>query len=76
LGGISKRGNKYLRNLLIHGGRAVVSRCELKKDKKSLWLSEKKKYCGSNKAAVALANKNARIMWALLSKCEEYKQAV
>ena len=75
LGGISKRGDRYLRTLLIHGARSVINTCEKKEDKKSVWAADKKKRCGRNKAAVALANKNARILWALLSSGECYRRA-
>ena len=71
--GISKRGNVYLRKLLIHGARAVIRHCRLKGDRISLWLQQLIERRGKNKAAVALANKNARIIWALLSRDLEYK---
>lgn len=74
--GISKRGDNYLRKLLIHGARAVVRTCENKTDKRSQWVTSLKKRCGANKAAVALANKNARIIWAILSTGECYRKAV
>jgi transposase len=63
--GISKRGNAYLRTLLIHGARAVVKCCRNKNDSLSLWLQALVDRRGFNKAAVALANKNARILWAM-----------
>lgn len=70
--GISKRGDSYLRQLLIHGARAVLSHVDKKTDRKSQHWSAKKKLLGFNKAAVALANKNARIIWALLSTGNSY----
>ena len=73
--GISKRGDKYLRKLLVHGARSVVRTCEKKTDKRSLWVADKKKRCGENKAAVALANKNARIIWAIMASGECYRKA-
>lgn len=73
--GISKRGDKYLRKLLIHGARAVVNMCENRRDKRSRWIKEKKASRGYNRASVALANKNARIIWALLARGERYRQA-
>ena len=73
--GISKRGDVYLRKLLIHGARSVVRRCYLKKDRVSLWLQGLIARRGKNKAAVALANKNARMIWVLLAKQQEYKAA-
>jgi len=74
--GISKRGDTYLRKLLIHGARSVVKTCAGKTDKRSKWVTSLKERCGFNKAAVALANKNARIIWAMLATGECYKKAV
>ncbi len=70
--GISKRGNRYIRTLLIHGARAVLRACENKEDKLSLWLQALIRRRGFNVAAVALANKNVRILWALANKKESY----
>ena len=70
--GISKRGNRYIRTLLIHGARSVLKNCGKKKDKLSLWLQSLIERRGFNKAAVALANKNARILWAMASHEKEY----
>jgi transposase len=63
--GISKRGDKYLRTQLIHGARAVVSRIAGKSDPLSVWLQGLVARRGKNKAAVALANKTARRLWAI-----------
>ncbi len=71
--GISKRGDKYIRTLLIHGARSVINRIERKTDRRSRWLQSLVARRGKNKAAVALANKNARIIWALLSRGECYE---
>jgi len=71
--GISKRGDPYLRTLLIHGARSIVFRCKLKNEQRDRWLSEIKQRRGVNRTAVALANKNARILWALIAKGEEYR---
>lgn len=71
--GISKRGDVYLRTLLIHGARAVLQKVEKKVDKTSQWAYGLIQRRGKNKAAVALANKNARIVYALLSKNEKYQ---
>jgi transposase len=76
LGGISKRGDRYMRTLLIHGARSVVNICEKKTDRRSLWLADKKTRAGYNKAAVALANKNARVIWAILATGECYRQPI
>ncbi len=73
LGGISKRGDRYLRTNLIHGARSVVSRAEKKTDARSRWIQQLKARVGMNKACVALANKNARIMWAIMASGERYR---
>ncbi len=70
--GISKRGNRYIRTLLIHGARAVLKNCSNKEDKLSLWLQALIERRGFNRAAVALANKNARILWAMATQDKEY----
>lgn len=75
LGGISKRGDRYVRSLLIHGARSVLKSKKRSDSKRDRWIQEKKKTRGFNKAAVALANKNARILWALLAHGEEYRKA-
>ena len=66
--GISKRGDSYLRQLLIHGARSVVRRVDKKEDKQSVWLKDLKARRGGNRTSVALANKNARILWALVAR--------
>ena len=73
--GISKRGDPYLRMLLIHGARSVVYRCVTKTDSRSRWIADKQRRLGTTKACVAVANKNARIIWALLAKDEPYRRA-
>ena len=70
--GISKRGNRYICTLLIHGARAVLKNCSNKEDKLSLWLQALIERRGFNRAAVALANKNARILWAMATQDKEY----
>jgi transposase len=70
--GISKRGDAYLRTLLIHGARAVLKVAGNKDDPRSRWLQSLCSRRNKNIAAVALANKNARIAWALLSKETDY----
>lgn len=64
--GISKRGDTYLRTLLIHGARAVIRLAERKTDHAKDWIPRLLSRRHKNVAAVALANKNARIVWALL----------
>jgi transposase len=66
--GISKRGDTYLRTLLIHGARAVLKVADKKDGPRSRWLQNLCSRRNKNIAAVALANKNARIVWALLTK--------
>jgi transposase len=70
--GISKRGDVYLRTLLIHGARAVVKTAAKKDDAQGRWINELVKRRNANIAAVAVANKNARIVWALLTRTEIY----
>lgn len=74
--GISKRGNRYIRTQLIHGARSVISHCEKKQDKLSLWLKGLVERRGFNRAAVALANKNARILWAMTTQGTKYDEAL
>jgi len=76
LSGISKRGDRYLRTLLIHGARAALVRAGGKQDPRSLWLSKLRERRHPNVAAVALANKNARIVWAMLSRDKSYEPAL
>jgi transposase len=71
--GISKRGDGYLRQLMIHGARSVVNYADKKEDPRSLWITQLKQRVGMNRACVAVANKNARIVMAILLKKEAYK---
>jgi len=71
--GISKRGDKYLRKNLIHGARVTLNYLSKKTDSRSLWAKDLLERKGKNRAAVALANKNARTIWALLTREESYK---
>lgn len=73
--GISKRGDRYLRCLLVHGARAAVTRGKNLSVQKREWLNSLEERRGTNRAVVALANKNARIMWALMVKEEQYRAA-
>jgi len=68
LGTISKRGDVYLRTLLIHGARAVITAYERKPDQTDGWLKRLLVRRNKNIAAVALAAKNARVAWALLAR--------
>ena len=71
--GISKRGNRYLRCLLVHGARAVLRRAPGKDDRLSRWVLGVQAERGTRKAIVALANKMARIGWAVLSQRTVYQ---
>lgn len=73
--GISKRGNRYLRTLLIHGARAVLRYSKSKDDPRSRWLQKLITRRGFNRACVALANKNARILWAMMVHDTKYQPA-
>lgn len=66
--GISKRGNKHLRRLLVQGARAVMQRIDKREDALGPWVRELLKRRHSNVVACALANKLARIVWAVLAK--------
>lgn len=70
--GISKRGDSYLRTLLIQGAKSVLKVVDKKTDPRSLWLQNLCARKHKNIAAVALANKNARIAWAILSNETSY----
>jgi transposase len=72
--GISKRGDRYLRTMLIHGARAVLGRSTGKTDTRSQWINRMRERRHPNVVAVALANKNARIVWSLLSNDQEYRR--
>jgi len=73
--GISKRGDGYLRSLLVHGARSVASRAAGKDDPLSRWIERLKRERGVNKAVVALANKLARIGWVVLRHQTVYQAA-
>ncbi len=70
--GITKRGDVYLRTLLIHGARAVVSQAKHKDDRLSRWVTGIAQRRHPNVAAVALANKTARMAWAMLRNETNY----
>jgi transposase len=74
LGRISKRGDGYLRMLLIHGARAVIAQFERKAVQPDGWLKRLLARRNKNIAAVALAAKNARIAWALLAHGRRYER--
>ena len=70
LGHISKRGDAYLRNLLVQGARSVLQSAASHQDRLSRWALELLPRRGYYRTLVAIANKNARIAWALLAKNE------
>jgi len=73
--GISKRGDVYLRQLIMHGARAVVQRVDGKTDKRSRWIQQVLLRRNKNIAIVALANKTVRIAYAVLKHNTEYREA-
>jgi len=75
LGGIGRRANHYLRRQMIHGARAVMFRLTKHNDRRSEWLKGLAARRGFNRAIVALANKTARIAWAVLTRKEDYLAA-
>ncbi len=72
LGSITKRGDTYLRMLLIQAAKSAVLTAHQRSDRISNWLSKLRDRSGWQIAAVALANKNARILWALMTKGEAF----
>ena len=72
LGRISKRGDGYLRKLLVHGARAVLLWSRRKKEERSRWQEALLARRPTNVVLVAMANKTARIVWALLSRREVF----
>jgi len=73
--GISKRGNRHLRSLLVHGARAVVRTAPNKIDLNNQWVNQLRERRGFNRATIAVANKNTRIIWAVLRTGEPYRAA-
>lgn len=76
MGSISKHGDQHLRTLLVHGAHAVVRVSTGKTDVKSQWVNALVMRRGVNRATVAVANKNARILWSLLAHGDDYRHAV
>jgi transposase len=71
--GINKRGDSYLRTLLIHGARTVIRTAQQKEDRLNQWVTALVKRSHPNVAAAALANKTARIAWAMLRNGIDYQ---
>jgi transposase len=74
LGHISKRGDAYLRNLLVQGARSVLQTASQHPDRLSRWALELRARRGYYRTLVAIANKNARIAWALLARDQTLRQ--
>jgi transposase len=72
LGGITRRGDMYLRTLLIQGAKSVVWTAHKRDDPISRWVHGLREKHGWQKAAVALANKNARTLWAVMTKGQAF----
>ena len=73
--GISKRGNTYLRRMFIHGARAVLLRVKYDTGSLGHWVHQLEARVARNKVVVAIANKLARIAWAVLFNAEDYRAA-
>ena len=72
LGGITKHGQTYLRTLLIQGAKSAVMTAHQRNDRISRWVLALRERSGWQKAVVALANKNARILWAVMTRGETF----
>jgi len=73
LGRVTKAGDKYLRTCLVHGARSVIAMLKDKQDRVSCWIRELVERRGYNRAIVALAARNARMIWTLMIKQEDYR---
>lgn len=73
LGGITKRGNRYIRHLLIQGAWSVLKHVDTNTDRLSRWAAKVMERRGKHKAVIALANKLARIIWSVLYHRSEYQ---
>ncbi|MFZ0872226.1 MAG: IS110 family transposase, partial [Rhodanobacter sp.] len=71
--GISKRGDSYLRTLLVHGARSTLRTAKSKEDRLSQWVVRLAERSHHNVAAIALANKTARMAWAMLRHDTDYQ---
>lgn len=73
--GISKHGNRYVRMLLIHGARSCLKSLNRENHGLGLWMTQLEERSHRNVVAVALANKLARIAWAVLARHEVYRSS-
>ena len=76
LGGISKQGDRYLRSLFVAGALAVIRYAKIHGSKHRPWLAALLARKPTKVAAIALANKMARMAWAMMAKGERYRQPV
>ncbi len=74
--GISKRGDSYVRSLLVQGALSAITRCKDRQDSQLVWARQLREKKSLQKAAVALANKMARIIWSILAKDHVYVATV
>ncbi len=70
--GISKRGDSYVRSLLVQGALSAIVRCKARTDNQLVWARQLQQKKGIQKAAVALSNKMARIIWSVMAKDHAY----
>lgn len=73
MGGITKRGDRYLRKQLVHGARTVVCHAHKKTDQLNVWASKLREKKSFNKTVVAMAHRLARLIWILLQRQEKYR---
>ncbi len=73
--GISTRGDSSLRKLLVHGARTTIRWVGRQTDRRSQWMRQLVERRGTNRTAVAVANKQARMVWALLTSHQDYQLA-
>ena len=74
--GITKRGDKYLRCLLVHGGRSITTHAQRKPTAARTWINAVRERRGKHRAYIAQANKTARIAWAVMTSGENYRVPV
>jgi transposase len=70
--GITKKGDPYLRSLMVHGARSLIRHATKKHDRLSLWINRLVEKRGHNKTVIAVANKLVRIAWVIVCKNERY----